>query len=151
MWSCHLAVEEIEEHKSKLPRQFVNFTFYRARPEWRLLEEAEKLWCKEDFANAIDAFRKDLLIHTYSTVGLRTDTDFMIWRIGYDLEPMQEMTGRLNSTSMAKYIEPMKSYLSMNKRSIRRSSCRHRVLGLEGSADRGRARHVGGYPSPRPE
>jgi len=111
-------VEEIEEHKSKLPRQFVNFTFYRARPEWRLLDEAEKTWCKEDFANAIDAFRKDLLIHTYSTVGLRTDTDFMIWRIGYDLEPMQEMTGRLNSTSMAKYIEPMKSYLSMTKRSM---------------------------------
>ena len=25
-------VEELEEHKRKLPRQFVNFIFYRARP-----------------------------------------------------------------------------------------------------------------------
>src|SRR5713226_1367625 len=57
-------VEEIEEHKSKLPRQFVNFTFYRARPEWRLLDETEKDRCKEDFAKTIDEFRKHLLIHT---------------------------------------------------------------------------------------
>ncbi len=111
-------VEEIEEHKSKLPRQFVNFTFYRARPEWRLLDETEKDRCKEDFANTIDEFRKHLLIHTYSTVGLRSDTDFVIWRIGYDLEPIQEMTGRLNRTPMAKYVEPMRSYLSMTKRSM---------------------------------
>jgi chlorite dismutase len=111
-------VEELEEHKSKLPRQFVNFTFYRARPEWRLLDEAEKSHCKRDFSKTIDDFRKDLLIHTYSTVGLRTDSDFMIWRIGYDLEPIQEMTGRLNRTSMAKYVEPMRSFLSMTKRSM---------------------------------
>ena len=83
-------VEEIEEHKSKLPRQFVNFTFYRARPEWRLLDEAEKTRCKEDFANTVDEFRRHLLIHTYSTVGLRSDTDFVIWRIGYDLEPIHD-------------------------------------------------------------
>ena len=80
-------VEEIEEHKSKLPRQFVNFTFYRARPEWRMLDDDEKTRCKQDFATTVDGFRPDLLIHTYSTIGLRSDTDFLIWRIGYDLEP----------------------------------------------------------------
>ena len=33
------ACSEVEEQKAKLPRQFVNFTFYHARPEWRLLFE----------------------------------------------------------------------------------------------------------------
>ena len=111
-------VEELEEHKRKLPRQFVNFTFYRARPDWRLLNDAEKSDCKRNFISTVDDFRESLLIHSYSTVGLRTSADFMIWRIGADLDPMQAMTARLNQTEMAKYVEPAHSLLSMTKRSM---------------------------------
>ena len=111
-------VEELEEHNRKIPRQYVNFTFYRARPAWRMLDEAEKAACKQEFALTVDDFRSDLLIHTYSTVGLRTDADFLIWRIGCDLEPIQEMSQRLNRTVMAKYVDPTKSFLSMTKRSM---------------------------------
>lgn len=111
-------VEDFEEHKRKLPRQFVNFTFYRARPDWRMLDDRDKTLCREEFSRAVDEFRPELLIRTYSTVGLRSNVDFMIWRIGYDLEPMQQMTGRLNRTPMAKYVEPAHSFLSMTKRSM---------------------------------
>lgn len=111
-------VEELEEHKRKLPRQFVNFTFYRARHAWRLLSEPEKRDCKSAFISAVDDYRPSLMIHSYSTVGLRTSADFLIWRIGTDLDPMQEMTGRLNQTEMAKYVEPTHSLLSMTKRSM---------------------------------
>jgi chlorite dismutase len=109
---------ELDELKPKLPRQFVNFTFYRSRPEWRLLSDGDKQSCIAAFARAVDDFRSKLIIHTYSTVGLRTNVDFMIWRIGYELEPLQEMTSRLNATEMAKYIEPVQSFLSMTKRSM---------------------------------
>jgi len=109
---------ELEQAKSKLPRQFVNFTFYRARPEWRLLNDTDKQRCRAEFVATVDEFRAKLLIHTYSTVGLRTNVDFMIWRIGYELDPIQEMTARLNRTEMAKYIEPSQSFLSMTKRSM---------------------------------
>ena len=112
------AHSEVEEQKAKLPRQFVNFTFYKARPEWRLLSEGDRQRCREGFVKTVDQFRKSLLIHSYSTVGLRTNVDFMIWRIGYELEPMQEMTSQLNKTEMAKYIEPSQSFLSMTKRSM---------------------------------
>jgi chlorite dismutase len=112
------AHEEVEEQKAKLPRQFVNFTFYRARPEWRLLSDDDKQRCKEGFIKTVDGFRDRLLMHSYSTVGLRTNVDFMIWRIGYELDPLQEMTGQLNGTGMAKYIEPTQSFLSMTKRSM---------------------------------
>ena len=111
-------VEEFEEHKRRVPRQFVNFTFYRARPEWRLLVADEKHDCKRDFITAVEDFRSQLLIHTYSTIGLRTSADFMIWRIGCELDPMQDMTARLNQTAMAKYVEPTHSLLSMTKRSM---------------------------------
>jgi len=109
---------EVEEQKAKLPRQFVNFTFYKARPEWRLLQQEDKERCRNEFVQTVDEFRKPLLIHSYSTIGLRTNVDFMIWRIGYELEPIQEMTSRLNKTEMAKYIEPSQSFLSMTKRSM---------------------------------
>jgi chlorite dismutase len=111
-------VEEMEEHKRKLPRQFVNFIFYRARPEWRMLAEADKTHCKQRFVDTVEDFRRDLLINTYSTVGWRVNADFMIWRIGSDLDPFQEMTGLLNGTPMAKYVEATESFLSMTKRSM---------------------------------
>jgi len=109
---------EVEEQKAKLPRQFVNFTFYHARPEWRLLSSDEKVRCRAEFVKTVEEFRSSLLMHTYSTIGLRTNVDFMIWRIGYELEPIQEMTARMNKTEMAKYIEPTQSFLSMTKRSM---------------------------------
>jgi chlorite dismutase len=109
---------EVEELRPKLPRQFVNFTFYRARPEWRLLAAGDKRRCQEEFVRNVDESRGKLMVHTYSTVGLRTNTDFMIWRIGYELEPFQEMTARLNKSEMAKYLEPTQSFLSMTKRSM---------------------------------
>jgi len=109
---------ELDEQKAKLPRQFVNFTFYRARPEWRLLPADDKQRHITEFVKTVEDSRRQLLIHSYSTVGLRTNVDFMIWRIGYELEPLQEMTSRLNATEMAKYIEPVQSFLSMTKRSM---------------------------------
>jgi chlorite dismutase len=109
---------EVEEKKAKLPRQFVNFTFYHARPEWRLLSDDDKQTYRDEFVKTVDEFRSSLLIHSYSTIGLRTNVDFMIWRIGYELEPIQAMTARLNKTNMAKYIEPAQSFLSMTKRSM---------------------------------
>src|SRR5258705_10054631 len=112
------AAAEVEVEKAKLPRQFVNFTFYHARPDWRLLSAADKQRCREEFVKTIDEFRPSLLIHSYSTIGLRTNVDFMIWRIGYELESIQAMTARLNKTEMAKYIEPTQSFLSMTKRSM---------------------------------
>lgn len=109
---------EVEELKAKLPRQFVNFTFYAARSEWRLLSDADKQKCKTEFVRTVDEYRPHLILHSYSTVGLRTSVDFLLWRIGYELEPFQEMTARLNATQLAKYIEPVQSFLSMTKRSM---------------------------------
>lgn len=83
-----------------------------------MLDDADKLHCKQQFGETVDHFRRDLLINTYSTVGWRTNADFMIWRIGHELDPFQEMTGLLNGTPMAKYVEATASFLSMTKRSM---------------------------------
>ncbi|HEX8846730.1 MAG TPA: chlorite dismutase family protein [Pyrinomonadaceae bacterium] len=104
--------------KPQLPRQFVSFTFYRARPEWRLLDESLKEQARQEFTETVEEFRRDLLIHTYSLVGLRPNAEFMTWRIGYELDSIQEMTARLNRTVLGKYLETAQSFLSMTKRSM---------------------------------
>ncbi len=106
------------ERKESLPRQFVNFAFYRVRPEWRLLGESEKVESKREFTETVEAQTGELMINTYSLVGLRTNADFMIWRIGYTLDPMQEMTARLNATALGRHLEVTQSFLSMTKRSM---------------------------------
>jgi chlorite dismutase len=110
--------DETLSARPKLPRQFVSFTFYRARPEWRMLSEEEKEEARQEFAHAVDGFRRELLIHTYSLVGLRTNAEFMIWRIGYHLDPLQAMTTELNRTKLGRYLEATQSFLSMTKRSM---------------------------------
>ncbi len=112
------AAEEEDPLRPKLPRQFVSFTFYRARPEWRMLDDDAKERARQEFADAIAEFGRGLLIHTYSLVGLRTNAEFMTWRIGYHLDPIQEMTARLNHTTLGKYLETTQSFLSMTKRSM---------------------------------
>lgn len=112
------SADEVTQSRPKLPRQYVTFTFYRARPEWRQLDDDEKERARQEFVNTVEEFRRDLLIHTYSLVGLRTNAEFMIWRIGYHLDPIQEMTSRLNQTEMGKYLEATQSFLSMTKRSM---------------------------------
>ena len=110
--------EAEQTDKAKLPRQFVTFTFYKARPDWRALDPSAKLEAKREFVEVFDSYRRNLLMHTYSIVGLRSNVDFMIWRIGYSLDPFQEMSARLNSTALGRRLDVTQSFLSMTKRSM---------------------------------
>jgi chlorite dismutase len=112
--------QEIEsaEQRAKLPRQFVTFTFYKVRPEWRLLDATRKEAGRREMVELVESYRRNLLIHTYSIVGLRSNVDFMMWRIGYSLDPFQEMSARLNATDLGRHLDVTQSFLSMTKRSM---------------------------------
>jgi chlorite dismutase len=110
--------ETEQPEKAKLPRQFVTFTFYKARPDWRALDAASKLEAKREFVEVFDAYRRSLLMHTYSITGLRSNVDFMIWRIGHSLDPFQEMSAKLNATEVGRHLDVTQTFLSMTKRSM---------------------------------
>src|SRR5215217_671634 len=109
---------EQPEQAPKIARQFVTFTFYRARPEWRMLDAQAKLDATREFVEVFESYRRQLLMHCYSIVGLRSNVDFMLWRIGYGLDPFQEMSARLNGTALGGYLDVSQSFLSMTKRSM---------------------------------
>jgi chlorite dismutase len=99
-------------------RQYVNFAFYKVDPAWRRLPEEERSRGKQEFARVIEDYASKIIIIPYTTVGIRGDCDFMLWRISYEVELFQEMSSKLLSTSLGKYLTTPYSYLSMTKRSI---------------------------------
>src|SRR5574341_169125 len=99
-------------------RQFVNFTFHKVDPTWRRLSESERTQGKQEFARVVEEYAGKVLVIPYTTVGIRGDCDFMLWRIGYELELFQEMTSKLLATGLGKYLSTPYSYLAMTKRSI---------------------------------
>src|SRR3954453_608699 len=77
--------------KAKIARQFVTFTFYKARPEWRTLDAQAKLEAKREFVEAFESYQPGLLVRPFAIVILGSKILFMIWPIGYSLVPFQEM------------------------------------------------------------
>ncbi len=99
-------------------RQFVNFAFHKVDPAWRRLPESERTQGKQEFARVVEEYHGKVIVIPYTTVGIRGDCDFMLWRIGYELELFQEMTSKLLATGLGRYLTIPYSYLAMTKRSI---------------------------------
>ncbi len=96
-------------------RQVITFTFYQVDPAWRRLEEKERERGKEELIQILREYAKGLIIRSYSLVGLRANCDFLLWRIGEDLETLQEMSAKLLKTGLGKYLTVAYSYLAMSK------------------------------------
>lgn len=101
-----------------LPRQFVNFAFYKLDPEFRRLSAKEKHDAREEFLGVFGSPRPGLICLTYGTMGLRPDADFMLWRISYSVDEIQAQTAAMNKTRLAGYLETPWSFVSMTKRSV---------------------------------
>ena len=99
-------------------RQYVNFVFYKVDPAWRRLPEDERTKGKQEFIRAVEEYTGQVLVVPYSTVGIRGDNDFMLWRISYDLDLLQDMTTKILASGLGKYLSTPYSYLAMTKRSI---------------------------------
>jgi len=99
-------------------QQYVNFPFYKVDPAWRRLSETERQRGKSEFRDVVEHFQKDIIILSYSLIGMRPDTDFFLWRVSYELEKLENMTAQLMNTGLGKYLSTPFSYLSMTRRSI---------------------------------
>src|SRR5881397_3688488 len=98
-------------------REFLKYTFYRVRPEWRLLDSERKKKQKAEFASLLHDFEEDVTLWCYSLQGIRADVDFMVWAIDPHLETFREMARRVSSTELGHYLETTYAYLAASKRS----------------------------------
>jgi chlorite dismutase len=101
-----------------ITRQFVNFACYKLDPAFRRLPEAEKKHARQEFISLFDEHRPGLICLSYSTIGLRPDVDFVLWRIGTTADDFQAQTQAINHTALAGYLTTPHSFVAMTKRSM---------------------------------
>ena len=100
-------------------RQIVNFIMYKLDPAWRLLPEEQKQRDRVELCRKITSWTQpgQMLVLPYSTVGIRADSDLMLWRICYQLEDLQQMSTEVSQTGLGRYLRTSHSFVSMTKRS----------------------------------
>lgn len=95
---------------------FVKFSFFKLDRSWRLLPFNERKSSKEEFATVVEELSSGASISTYSTVGTRSDVDFLLLQSSPSVETFHQISSRLNSTRLASYLEQPHSYLSIRRK-----------------------------------
>ena len=98
-------------------RQIVGFSFYRIDQDWRRLPKATKKTHCDELLAVVNASGKQLMVRTYSLVGLKGSAEILIWRVGKTLDELQAMSASVRQTALAGYLTMPINYISMTKRS----------------------------------
>ena len=106
------------ESVRKEEQLFLNFSFFKVDPKWRWLNEIGKEEAAKEFESLLEVANTKMKVISYSTIGLRSDADFMLWMIADSVEKMQILTSKIYYTVLGKYIEPSQIYLSSSRKSI---------------------------------
>ena len=85
-------------------RAFVNYSFFKVDPKWRLLPDDQRNDGKMQFAQVLDEFSDRVAMSSYSLVGTRGDADFMLWKVSDEIEPINELMAKVNHTDLAPYL-----------------------------------------------
>ncbi|MGC9291401.1 MAG: chlorite dismutase family protein [Acidobacteriaceae bacterium] len=113
------AAHTVAQPGKEIKRQFVSYQFFKVLPEWRRLPAEERAAHKRAFAAVIEQWDRpgSFMTLTYSTVGTRGECEMLLWRIGYTVDDINQMTAELFATPLGGYLQTAYSYLAMTKRS----------------------------------
>src|SRR5262245_29504347 len=100
-------------------RQFLNYSFYRLDPVFRRLPGDEQRVAASAFVELVRKWESldDVILRTYSLVGLRADVDLLLWRIAFDPLCFQAMEAAIRRSPLGAYLSQVYSFLSMQRRS----------------------------------
>jgi len=106
------------KHAAPSRRQIVNFAFFRVLPEWRRLAIPERREHKDEVTRVLQRWDcSDMRVLTYTTMGLRAECDFMLWRIATSLDCLNAAHSDLMKTHLGGYLEVSHSFMGMTRRS----------------------------------
>lgn len=109
-------VAEGAQGEAEAPR-FIQYIFFKADPLWRRLPEEERTRGRREFAQVVEG-TAGVKTFAYSTLGLKVDADFMLWRIADSLDDLQEMLAALLQTGLGKYVQVTHSLFGMTRPSV---------------------------------
>jgi chlorite dismutase len=102
---------------SNSERRFLSFSFFKVDQKWRWLNAAAKEDSAKEFVSIINS-ADNVQCRSYSTLGLREDTDFLLWFISDNVDHVQDITAKLYNTILGKYLIPAYNYLSATRPSV---------------------------------
>ncbi len=100
------------------PIQFVQFLFFKVNREWRHLTEETRQSGRCSFEREIASSGSVIQSYSYSTMGLRADADFMLWRSAGALEPLQESLSQLLGSGLGTYLEVSHLFFGLTRPSV---------------------------------
>ena len=98
--------------------QFVRYAFYKTDPAWRRLPQEERERSKGELASVLAEFESQLMLRTYSLMGMRADAELMVWSVSATLEEQQTLATAIARTELGGYLGLAHSYLAMTRRSM---------------------------------
>lgn len=103
------------EQDQKLQRHFLSYGFWRIAPEWRRLPETERDAHKSEFSDVVDSWSDRMMVRPFSTVGVRADSDLLLWRATPDFDLLQQMQTDLLSTQLGSWLDLRYQYTAATK------------------------------------
>src|SRR5437868_5756274 len=114
--------------------QYVAYAFFKVDPAWRRLPVEERVAGKEAFADVVESWAERFThLRAYSTVGVRPDCDFFLWKITERYLDLEELGAELNGTPLAGWVGTPYSYLATTKASQYTSARKPRKIVPKGS------------------
>jgi chlorite dismutase len=99
------------------PRDFVKYTFFHLRPEWRRIAPADRAAGRDAWVRVLEAPPDGVVLRTYSLMGLKAGPELLVWSVAESLEPLQLLHARLVGTPLGGYLDTTHSYLGLGRRS----------------------------------
>src|SRR5947209_7673548 len=96
-------------------RHFVKYTFLKADPAWRRLDDDRRAADKREFIAACEDFAEGHLLRAFSLVGTRGDADLMLLSQAQNLERIHEFHVVLAQSGLMKWSTAPYSFLAMTK------------------------------------
>ncbi len=95
---------------------FIAFQCWKMDRAWRRLDAAQKKTHVEGFLAACDKAAPRLKhFAAFSTAGLKSDVDFMLWAKATDLDALHELALLQRGSELSKHMELSRNYLAMLK------------------------------------
>jgi chlorite dismutase len=113
-----IAPEVRVEETTPIASQFVQYLFLRVDPAWRRLDAATRERGRAEFSGVITDAAPAITTYAYSTLGLKTGAELMLWWKSADLVPVQDTLGALLATGLGRYCEIAHSLWGLTRPSI---------------------------------
>jgi chlorite dismutase len=84
-------------------------------PAWRRRSADERRTDTDDFCRAALRTETRLTQHAYSTIGIRTDGEILLWRMAESLEAIEESAAHLLSSGIGKWLTPRVSMIGLTR------------------------------------